>query len=212
MPEVRILKQDSSLHIAFWQITETEEKLHLGLALSAAAKARLSSRKSTTHRKGYLAIRQLLKQMKIVPKTHQYDHLGAPYMTDGRFLSFSHTKSYAAVALSNIPVGIDIEKYQPKILRIAPRFLNSAELKGEQHIDDIESVTQIWTAKEAIYKVLRVPGTHFLKQMKIHPFKVGDLKGSATVFLEEGIKEFDLQFLYFKNYCATIATFKNNLF
>ena len=209
MPEVRIRKENNAHHAAFWEITESEETLKNGLALSPEALNRLNCRKSEVHRKGYLAIRQLLKQMNIVPKTHQYDVLGAPYLTDGRFLSLSHTKTFAAVALSDTPVGIDIENYQDKIIRIAPRFLHSTEVPAQITSETVPFLTQIWTAKEAIYKALRIPGVHFSEQIEIHPFEVGASKGSACVYLNERTKEFHLHFLYFKNFCATIASFKN---
>ena len=47
--------------MVLWEITESEADLNIGLTLSAQALQRLSQRKSEVHRKGYLAIRQLLK-------------------------------------------------------------------------------------------------------------------------------------------------------
>ncbi len=210
MPEVRLLKGNTNFRAAFWQITETEEDLYYGLTLTSEAKTRLSSRKSLSHRRGYLAIRQLLKQLNIEPKTHQYDALGAPYLTDGRFLSLSHTKTFAAVVLSDVAVGIDIENYQEKIVRIAPRFLHASELTSSQAVEDIPRLTQIWTAKEAIYKALRIPGIHFSTQMEVQPFQAGAQEGKAFVYLKEQTKEVNLQFFYFQDHCASVATFKTN--
>ena len=84
------------LDLGVWEIMETEAELRKGLDLSSAALERLSQRKSEVHRKGYLAIRQLLKILEIEPQTHQYDPQGAPFLTDGRYLSISHTKNIAA--------------------------------------------------------------------------------------------------------------------
>ena len=149
------------LDLGVWEITETEAELRKGLDLSSAALERLSHRKSEVHRKGYLAIRQLLKILEIEPQTHQYDSQGAPFLTDGRYLSISHTKNIAAVVLSSKPVGIDLEHYQEKIKNIAPRFLNKEEAKESIQQTDIQYLTQIWTAKEALYKAYKKAGIHF---------------------------------------------------
>ena len=53
--------------MVIWKITETESELQQGLHLSKKALERLSQRKSSVHRKGYLAIRQLLKFLEISP-------------------------------------------------------------------------------------------------------------------------------------------------
>ena len=102
----------NTIQILLWEISESEQELQEGLALSNFALERLSKRKSKIHRKGYLAIRQLLKTLEVEPLTLQYNPKGAPYLTDGRFISITHTKNVAAVALSTISVGIDLEHYQ----------------------------------------------------------------------------------------------------
>ena len=112
MPECHCETIEEITQIAVWKITETESELVSGLALSQAALNQLALRRSEVHRKGYLAIRQLLKRFEIDPLTHQYDENGAPYLTDGRHLSITHTKDVAAIALSEKPVGIDLEHYQ----------------------------------------------------------------------------------------------------
>ena len=86
----------NDIQICIWQITEEEIFLSSGLSLSKEALERLSSRKSEVHRKGYLAIRQLLKRCGIATETHQYDKQGVPYLTDGRYLSITHTKKLFA--------------------------------------------------------------------------------------------------------------------
>ena len=78
-------------NIAVWKIIESENELARGLELSKEALTSLSKRRSVIHRKGYLAIRKLLRSHDIDPLIHKYDKNGAPYLTDGRYLSISHT-------------------------------------------------------------------------------------------------------------------------
>ena len=197
------------LDLGVWEITETEAELRKGLELSWAALERLSHRKSEASRREYLAIRQLLKILQIEPQTHQYDPQGAPYLTDGRYLSISHTKNIAAVVLSSKPVGIDLEHYREKIKNIASRFLHKEEAKDSIQQTDIQYLTQIWTAKEALYKAYKKAGIHFNTQLLIAPFDSLAKKGSGSIFHDDKKWEYELDFCYYNNYCLTIATPKN---
>jgi len=196
----------NTIQILLWEISESEHELQEGLALSNIALERLSKRKSKMHRKGYLAIRQLLKTFEVEPLTLQYNPKGAPYLTDGRFISITHTKNVAAVALSTISVGIDLEHYQEKIKKISSRFLHSNESNNLKKVTDIQFLTQIWTAKEALYKTFGIPGIHFKKQLLIDPFKEGAKEVVGTVFHQKKEYKHTLHFRYFNNYCLTLAT------
>jgi 4'-phosphopantetheinyl transferase len=134
----------NNIQICIWQITEDEVFLSSGLSLSKVALERLSSRKSEVHRKGYLAIRQLLKGCGITAEIHQYDQDGAPFLTDGRYLSITHTKNMAAIAISFFPVGIDLDirknqkitleritlNFSLKSGQLKKRFIKLSELQG----------------------------------------------------------------------------------
>ena len=196
----------NDIQICIWQITEDEVFLSSGLSMSQEALERLSSRKSEVHRKGYLAIRQLLKGYGIIPEIHQYDQDGAPFLTDGRYLSITHTKNMAAIAISVFPVGIDLEHYQEKIKKIATRFLHKEESKDHSKTDNIEFLTQIWTAKEAIYKAFRTPGIHFNTQLLVEPFQSKAASGVGHVLHHDKDWLYSLNFRYFKDYCLTLAS------
>lgn len=200
----------NDIQICIWQITEDEVFLSSGLSMSQEALERLSSRKSEVHRKGYLAIRQLLKGYGIIPEIHQYDQDGAPFLTDGRYLSITHTKNMAAIAISVFPVGIDLEHYQEKIKKIATRFLHKEESKDHSKTDNIEFLTQIWTAKEAIYKAFRTPGIHFNTQLLVEPFQSKAARGVGHVLHHDKDWLYSLNFRYFKDYCLTLASPKTS--
>ena len=73
MPECFKEPINLDTHIAVWKINESESELARGLELSKEALTRLSQRRSIIHRKGYLAIRKLLKSYNIDPLIHKYD-------------------------------------------------------------------------------------------------------------------------------------------
>ena len=210
MPEHYKEHINLNTHIAVWKISESEIDLAKGLELSKEALARLSQRRSTGNRKEYLAVRQLLKIYNINPLIHQYDKNGAPYLTDGRYLSISHTKDVAAIAISSQPVGIDLELYQEKIIRIAPRFLHLKESLDLNKNKNIHYLSQIWTAKEALYKVHRKPGINFKTQLLIDPIEANSKEGIGSVFYKNRIKKYKLHFRYFDNFCLSLAITKKN--
>ena len=196
--------------IVVWDITESEIELCKGLSLSKVSLNTISKRKSIVHRKGYLAIRQILKKLNIDPELPQYDQNGAPYLTDGRYISISHTKDKAAVVIASIPVGIDLEHYQYKIKKVAPRFLHQNEISDSKIYDDIKYLTQIWTAKEALYKIFRKKGISFKSQLQVDKFdSMRSNDGLGTIFYDGKTYKYFLHFRYFSNFCLTLATTKN---
>lgn len=70
------------------------------------------------------------------------------------FLSLSHAQDAVAVAISDAPVGVDIEGYRtPRTDRLAARVLSERELADfEKAPKRDEFLLQKWTAKEAIFK------------------------------------------------------------
>jgi len=194
--------------IGMWKINESESELSNGLELSKEALIRLSKRRSKVHRKGYLAIRKLLKSHNIQPLDHKYDNNGAPYLTDGRHLSISHSKDIAVIAISSKPVGIDLEYFHEKIVRIAPRFLHLKESLDLKKNKDIHYLSQIWTAKEALYKAHRKPGINFKTQLLIDSIEANSKEGIGSVFYKKRINKYKLYFRYFDGFCLSLATNK----
>lgn len=81
-----------------------------------------------------------------------------PFLPDASFhFSISHCGDYAAAIVSRTRrVGIDIEIPQPKIAAIAHKFVNDAEWAGmgraAQALPDVQALTTVWSAKEAVFK------------------------------------------------------------
>ncbi len=81
-----------------------------------------------------------------------YTPEGKPTVAHG-YLSISHSKNYLCMAYSQTQeVGIDVEEIQPRISRLATRFLTAEEL--EACGEDLSLLTRCWSSKEAIYKIV----------------------------------------------------------
>lgn len=87
------------------------------------------------------------------------DKFGAPYIEGiNAHISISHSGDYAACALSDKPIGIDIEKIRPISRRVAERTFSAGELEylgsGEELCGEaLVRFYEIWTAKEAYAKM-----------------------------------------------------------
>ena len=208
MPEFLKESIENLAQFAIWEIEESEDELLEGLTISHVEKKKLNQLKSLVHRKGYLATRQLLKKFGIPPGSNKYDQKGAPYLIDGRYLSITHSRNFAAIAISDKKVGIDLEFYREKIKKIGPRFLNIEEAEISDDFTDIKYLTKIWTAKEALYKNYSKPAINFRSQLHIQksskssPIGLGSVNDQGKIFI------YNLYFRYFEKFCLTLATTK----
>lgn len=85
-----------------------------------------------------------------------YGKNGKPYIEDYPNFQFniSHTKDSLVVVITDISVGIDIEKLEPAMLKIANRFFSKEEQNYIYLSNDNQNKRffEIWTKKEAYIK------------------------------------------------------------
>lgn len=76
------------------------------------------------------------------------------YSGENMYFSVSHKYPYAAVAFSERPTGVDVEKISPKADSVAYRFLSEMEFKLLESFPDRHfAATLFWTLKECAYKI-----------------------------------------------------------
>ena len=146
-----------------WQIDEPEDWLRQDISLTDMCINRIGTMKSSVHLKGFLSVRHLLKALGYTPAALHYDAFGKPHLADGKFISITHSHNFAAIAVGNNPLGIDIEKERPKVQRIAPKFLHTSERQSQE--TDRYRTTQ-WCIKEAAYKAFGKKGLSFLQHIR----------------------------------------------
>ena len=161
--------------IAIWQIVESEEELVAplsnGRVLLEEARQRF---KAAGRRIEWLAVRRLMHQLGIASPI-AYLPSGKPYLKDDkRHITISHTRGYAAVAISETnPIGLDIEQRTDKVCRVQHKFLSPEEkslLPSEKK--NVEALLIIWTAKEAMFKLVDKEGIDFAEHFHLDPFTV----------------------------------------
>lgn len=85
-----------------------------------------------------------------------YERCGKPYIPEYPNFQFniSHTKDALVIAVTNVPVGIDIETVESANMNIANRFFSKQEQKFINLANDNQDKRffEIWTKKEAYIK------------------------------------------------------------
>lgn len=184
MPVFLEKKVTPHLRIAVWEITETEKELLQLLPLLENEEAAFLGRISFAPRKlEWLASRVLIYRLTGIYPASRYKDNGQPFLTGcDEKISISHTRKFAAIALSTGETpGIDIEYPSPRIEKVSDRFLHQDEsnylstgkIKKRQ-------LGLIWCLKEAVFKQSGSPGLNFKEQIITQPFFPSSDEGEIT--------------------------------
>jgi len=178
---------NETAHLAIWSIQEPASffETDLQLAIPIANEER---------RIQHLAVRLLFKLMMPAADLSQLvlaDN-GKPYLLGLPFqFSFSHCKGYAACAVDDQPIGIDIEIIHPRIMKVAHKFLNDQEKTMIARLDEKDQLNQmafLWAAKEAMYKKYEQLGIDFAKDFNILDLTQGDRGTVQAEIVHKGKK------------------------
>lgn len=174
----------SQATLGFWEITETWMELLSAVRLSGNDELRLQQCK-TGHRKAeFLAVRALLQTLTGEPAEIHYLSDGRPFLKGIRKqISISHSRNLAAVILSDLPSGIDVEDSERSVAKIVPRFLSDAEQQWTLSAPN-PHLAQLfcWCAKEAVFKLVRDTGIEFSQDIAIPPFNFQETGAAAALF------------------------------
>lgn len=122
--------------------------------------------------------------------------------------SISHCGDYAAAIVSATNrVGIDIEIPVEKIARIRHKFLSDEEQETINPLSVVE-LTQIWSAKEAVFKWYGLGKVDFKDHIQLKTFN--DQTEKFRCFFSKNKMEFDVCLSNFDNLCLTYLFTKPN--
>ena len=171
-----------NINLSIWSIEESEDFFISQINLTENCKKRLELIKSPQKRKQFLSVRSLIKLNDIQLKDLYYNEFGAPQLKSNKYISISHTNNYSAIAISNNPVGVDIEHFKDKIKKIKHKFISNAETKLID-INSVRDLTVLWTVKESIYKLYKKQGLSFKNNIKIK--SISDDFKNCSVLVED---------------------------
>ena len=198
MPIIEDLTLSADNRLIIWEISETINDLKTELLLSEYSLKLLDQRKSVIHKKQFLAIRNILKELSIDDQDLVYEESGKPFIRDGQNISFSHSNIYVAVIISKQIVGIDIETASDRIFKIKNKFLET-ELKYPIEFNQ-ETLLVYWNIKESIFKSLRNSQIDFKQNIIVLPFNQKDNSTKSWYINKEEIYSFDTYIKISKNY------------
>jgi phosphopantetheinyl transferase len=164
--------------------------------------------KSDLHQRAFLSVRQLLLQLDYTDADLYYDASGKPHLTDGKCISISHSHQLAVVIVSNQAVGVDVELLREKVAKIGPKFCASElPFLSPDLTSEIERLTVIWGAKEAVFKIVNQEGISFKDHIFVAPFDLNSANTTATLALGLLSRNFAVQYQLLADY-ALVYTFE----
>ncbi|MFV0249200.1 MAG: 4'-phosphopantetheinyl transferase family protein [Tenacibaculum sp.] len=207
MPLYKTLTLSSEIKVLIWKIDESLNDLYSGISLTKTSKDRISLIKSDLQQKGFLSIRYLLKEIGYADTDLKYDKFGKPHLKDGKYISISHSFSFAALIFSSQhPVGIDIEKRRAKIVEIAPKFTSVKLYKSISNFNVlIRKLTVVWAAKESLYKIYGKKELFFLEHIHIDDFLLDACKTSGKICYKGKSLNYLINFMEIEDFTCVYA-------
>lgn len=202
--------------VGLWHITESVDDLLGLIRFSEGEKEtfeRFHNKSRQAHWLSYrLAIRQLLGEDR--KYEFHYDENGKIHFSNLQYhLSVTHSGDYSAVIISTqYNVGVDIERISERIKKVSQKFLSPSELKKVPFLRKSKYLTAIWSAKEALYKLMNKTDLSFDKNIEVELPKI-DKKGKMTgkLMLDDKIFVFDMHYQFYKNYIIVYVIDNQNL-
>jgi 4'-phosphopantetheinyl transferase len=210
MPLVHSEKIEENSTLLLWKLTETEEELHTSLG-SAYNSEDLETISHPQKKREWLASRLLIKILVeqfglIYEGTHKDEHGKAFLVNNASHISITHTFDYVAAVINpSAPVGIDMEKSDPKLQRTARKYLSDPEFAHAEN--DVATLCTYWCAKEAIYKLYGKKKISFKNSIFIEPFHNSAqlIKGKLSDDDENLQIHSPIHIRWFEDYCLAVS-------
>jgi len=198
MPIIEDLTISEDIRLIVWEISETINDLNTEDLLSKYSLKLLNQKKSQIHKKQFLAVRNILKELSIQDQDLVYDESGKPFIRNGQNISFSHSDIYAAVIIGKQMVGIDIEIRRDRILKIKEKFLE-IELNYPGDLNS-EKALIYWNIKESIFKTVDSAEIDFRKNILVLPLDLNNNYIKSWYLNDDQIDSYNSYYKVSKNY------------
>lgn len=199
-----VINDSISNDLLLWKLSETETQLSNLLNISLSSKSKLDLIKSSSQRRQFLGVQNLLNLHKIKNDMLSYDDNGKPHLLNNKFISISHSFDYCGVIVSNVKVGLDIEKFRSKILNISKKFVSESDLSLIK-LNSIENVTKVWSIKEAVFKAFGHNKIDFKKNIIIKSVNKKFNKANVLIFKNEISENYSIEIYNFSEYICCVA-------
>ena len=192
------------IDLFLWKLSETEKELNNHIELSLSSISKLDLIKSSSQRKQFLGVQNLLKLHNVNNGSLFYDKNGKPHLSNNKFISISHSFEYCGVIVSDVKVGLDIEKLRPKILNISKKFISESDWNLIK-LSSVENVTKVWTIKEAVFKAFGHKAIDFKKNIIITSINKKFNKASVSISNNQITENYNIEIYNFSQYLCCVA-------
>jgi len=174
MPIVRQWCVFDHCQVVLWQLTETADELQQNFTATPDEWAEYAAIAHPQKQREWLAGRQavqaLVENNGLIYTGLTKDVFGKPHLRAANAeLSFSHTTTHVAAAIHPTrPVGIDMERLNDKLRRVAQKFMSPEELQHANN--DLARLATYWCGKEALYKLHGTKKLRFREDIPIADF------------------------------------------
>ncbi len=160
----------------------------------------------------FAASRYLLQQMSglkgHIPCVH--DSTGKPYIEgDPREISLSHTEGAVAVAISDQPIGVDVQVFSKKIIRIRNKFIDPKD--SPVPVDNLSdrATALAWSAKEAMFKLYAAGEVDFRDHLRLALDNTHEDRGILRGWIEKGDnkREVEVRYAFIKDFTVAYAVY-----
>ncbi|EAY29253.1 4'-phosphopantetheinyl transferase family protein [Microscilla marina] len=186
MPLIHVENSNPQCSWGIWEIKESSQELIQALSPRSSEAFYLNDIEHEAKKSESTAARLVIKKLLELQHEEYMGILkgtnGKPYLADGAYrISLSHTENYAVgIIHTSKEVGIDIERVQGKLLKIAKRILSKEEQKEVNN--NLEKITVYWSAKETLYKIHSKGQLFFNSDLLVSPFRLAQ-RGELQSFL-----------------------------
>ena len=182
---LKIIDEQATTLLA-WDIREEADFFEATLSLSPIYQQQIQTY-SKKKKLEWLSTRFLLKYWNNSFSCEDLlkDEYGKPYLsTSAKYISISHSHSFACVIISDQVVGVDIQKLHGNIGKIAHKFIGESEQAFIDSGHKLSHMHIIWGAKESMYKGYGKKELRFKENMCVLPYQIGSgttkFKGNVT--------------------------------
>ena len=169
MPLIRTIQMDQGTRLGVWKIGEQEHESFFRSRVNISPEIH-HPHKRLQHFAGRYLLLELFPDFPI--KEIRVMNSRKPVLQCNSFhFSISHCRDYvAAIVSKKAAVGIDIEAMQPKIEKVAHKFLRPEERAFMDPHHTLAHKTICWSAKEAVYKWYGLGSIDFKEHIQLEPF------------------------------------------
>ena len=152
-----------------------------------------------------LMVRQILKDE--LPGYKILYEERKPYLLPNDYeISITNSFPFAVLAYSKSKIGIDIERFNPKLLRLQDKFVYPEEREFIPKGEEIEYLTIIWAVKESLYKIHHSKHWSLKKHYEVLPFSRENLHSvQCRVYDEHSSDHFYARVEFFDDFVFTVV-------